>query len=151
MSTVADRTPTATVEEFIRTYNAHDRVGNHRTLSPDFVRLGSVTHWEPMGFDSYKGIFDPFREAFPDFAWVVTNIVAAGEWVAVEVIESATFVRDYHYQPSMTIKATGKSYACHYAVFFKVNAGLIHEYHFYEDPTFATQLGLDISDVEFES
>jgi len=33
----------------------------------------------------------------------------------------------------MVISPTGKSYRCHYAVFFKVLDGLITEYRFYED------------------
>ncbi|MBX7434456.1 ester cyclase [Mycobacterium sp. Y57] len=149
--TGATRTPLEAVQEFVRSYNAHDKQANHATVSHEFVRYGSVTGWQPMGYESYKEIFDPFLKAFPDFHWEVTNLVPAGAWVAAEVIESATFADDYHFRPDMIIKATGKSYVCHYAIFFKVNDGLITEYHFYEDPTFATQLGIDMESIEMDT
>ena len=145
------RTPQETVEEFIRAYNAHDVAANHATIAPSFVRYGFTTNWEPMGFDSYKGIFEPFLAAFPDFAWEVTNLIAAGDWVATEVVETATFVNAYHYRPGMVISPTGKSYRCHYAVFFKVLDGLITEYRFYEDSSFVTQLGIDAGSIVLET
>jgi predicted ester cyclase len=85
------QTPLETLEEFVRTYNLHDREANHALISPSFVRYGLTTGWQPMGFDSYKDIFEPFKAAFPDFKWELTNVVASGDWVSAQIIETGTF------------------------------------------------------------
>lgn len=152
MSTIpTPRTPAQTVEEFVRTYNEHDMTANHALIDPAFVRYGQTTGWQPMGYESYRGIFAPFLAAFPDFHWELTNLVASDEWVAVEVIETATFQAAYEYKPGVIIEPTGKSYACHYAIFFKVVGGLITQYRFYEDASFVTQLGIDTDSIRLET
>jgi ketosteroid isomerase-like protein len=150
-STSTNRTPTQTVEEFIRTYNEHDMVANHALIDPAFVRYGQTTGWQPMGYESYRGIFAPFLAAFPDFHWELSNLVASGDWVAIEVIETATFQAAYEYKPGVIIEPTGKSYACHYAIFFKVHQGLITEYRFYEDASFVTQLGINAESIRLNT
>ena len=145
------RTPTQTVEEFIRSYNAHDVPANHALIDPTFVRYGQTTGWQPMGYESYRGLFAPFLAAFPDFHWELSNLVAADDWVAIEVVETGTFRAAYEYKPGVTIEPTGKSYACHYAVFFKVRGGLITEYRFYEDASFVTQLGIDAASIRLNT
>ena len=144
-SSTTHRTPLETFEEFVRTYNTHDMEANHALISPSFVRYGLTTGWQPMGFDSYKGIFKPFEAAFPDFNWEVTNIVASGEWVAAEIIETGTFTGAYEYRPDIVFEPTGQSYLCHYSIFVKVVDGLIAEYRLYEDSSFPFQLGIDIN------
>jgi hypothetical protein len=57
----------------------------------------------------------------------------------------------YEYKPGVIIEPTGKSYACHYAIFFKVLDGLITEYRFYEDASFITQLGIDASSIRLNT
>jgi ketosteroid isomerase-like protein len=145
------RTPAQTVEEFVRTYNEHDMVANHALIDPAFIRYGQTTGWQPMGYESYRGIFQPFLAAFPDFHWELSNLVAGGDWVAIEVIETGTFKASYEYKPGVIIEPTGKSYACHYAIFFKVHDGLITEYRFYEDASFITQLGIDAASIRLNT
>lgn len=110
-----------------------------------------MPHDALLGYDSYPGIFAPFLAAFPDFHWELNNLVAGDDWVAVEVVETATFKAAYEYRPGVTIEPTGKSYACHYAIFFKVRDGLITEYRFYEDASFVTQLGIDVDSVRLNT
>jgi ketosteroid isomerase-like protein len=152
VTTVATpRTPAQTVEEFVRTYKKHDMVANHALIDPAFIRYGQTTGWQPMGYESYRGIFQPFLAAFPDFHWELSNLVAGGDWVAIEVIETGTFKAAYEYKPGVIIEPTGKSYTCHYAIFFKVRDGLITEYRFYEDASFITQLGIDAASIRLNT
>jgi hypothetical protein len=65
-----------------------------------------------MGYESYRGIFQPFLAAFPDFRWELSNLVAGGDGVAIEVIETGTFKAAYEYKPGVVIEPTGRSYAC---------------------------------------
>ena len=102
-------------------------------------------------YESYRGIFQPFLAAFPDFHWELSNLVAGGDWVAIEVIETGTFKAAYEYKPGVIIEPTGKSYACHYAILFKVRDGLITEYRFYEDASFITQLGIDAASIRLNT
>jgi ketosteroid isomerase-like protein len=145
------RTRAETVEEFVRTYNEHDMTANHGLLDPNFVRYGQTTGWQPMGYDSYRGIFAPFLAAFPDFRWELTNLVAGEEWVAIEVVENANFKVAYEYRPGIVIEPTGKSYACHYSIFFKVVNGLIAEYRFYEDASFMNQLDIKADSIRLDT
>jgi len=62
-------------------------------------------------------------------------------------IETGTFKAAHEYKPGVIIEPTGKSYACHQAIFFKVRYGLITEYRFYEDASFITQLGIDAASI----
>ena len=48
-----------------------------------------------MGYESHRGIFQPFLAAFPDYHWELSNLVAGGDWVAIEVIETGTFKAAY--------------------------------------------------------
>jgi ketosteroid isomerase-like protein len=124
---------------------------NHALIDPAFVRYGQTTGWRPMGYESYRGIFQPFLAAFPDFRWELSNLVASGDGVAIEVVETGTFKAAYEYKPGVVIEPSGKSYACHYAVFFKVRDGLITEYRFYEDASFITQLGIDAASIRLNT
>jgi hypothetical protein len=63
-TTEKPRTPARTVEEFVRTYNEHDMAANHALIDPAFVRYGQTTGWHPVGYESYRGIFQPFLAAF---------------------------------------------------------------------------------------
>lgn len=100
------RTPRETVEEFIRAYHAHDAAANHATIAPSFVRYGFTTEWGPMGVGSYKGKFEPFLVAFPDFAWKVTNLVLAGDWLAGGLITEYRFVEDASFMTQLGSDAT---------------------------------------------
>jgi ketosteroid isomerase-like protein len=86
-----------------------------------------------------------------DFHWELSNLVAGGDWVAIEVIETGTLKAAYEYKPGVVIEPTGRSYACHYAIFFKVRDGLITEYRFYEDASFITQLGIDAASIRLNT
>ncbi|MEB4211754.1 ester cyclase [Mycobacterium sp. 94-17] len=143
MSDVSKRTPLETFDEFVRAYNAHDRAATHACFSHEFVRYGLTTGWKPMGWDSYKGIFDPYLVAFPDFRFEVISAFASGEWVSSEVWEYGTFEADYAYRPDFVIPHTGESYRCRYAIIARVVDGLIVDYRFYEDASWANQLKID--------
>ena len=80
----------------------------------DILPAGSPTRISPC-----CRIFAPFLVAFPDFHWELSNLIAGGDWVAIEVIETATFKAADEYRPGIVIEPTGKSYACHYAICFK--------------------------------
>jgi ketosteroid isomerase-like protein len=87
----------------------------------------------------------------PEFRWELSNLVASGDGVAIEVVETGTSKAAYECKPGVVIEPSGKSYACHYAVFFKIRDGLITEYRFYEDASFITQLGIDAASIRLNT
>jgi hypothetical protein len=143
------RTPLEAFHEWLRTYNAKDWEGNNATLDPTFKRYARSTEWQPMSCESYKEIFMPWAHAFPDYHWEVKHVVSAGEWVAARIVETGTFMHDYELRPGVLFPATGKTHRCEYAIFVKVNArGLLSEYHFYEDPSWPQQAGIQMNQAD---
>jgi len=66
----------------------------------------------------------------------VNSMVASGDTVAIEVIETATFTKPWAL-PGITLQPTGKGYSSRNSLFFQVNKdGLIQNYRQYTSTAF---------------
>ena len=83
-------------------------------------------------------------KAFPDAKMEITTIVAHGDTVALEEVETGTFGGPLEVA-TLTIPPTNQSYEMYAACFFRVNAeGLIAEMRNYWDTrSYFQQLGID--------
>jgi hypothetical protein len=76
----------------------------------------------------------------------VTSMVASGDTVAIEVIETGTFSKPWDLL-GMTIQPTGKSYSSRNALFFQLNKdGLIQNYRQYASTAFL-EVGIMEEDI----
>jgi acetyl esterase len=150
MSSHHNRSPLATYEEWVRSYNAHDKAANHAVLDPGFKRYARSTDWEPMQIGPYKATFVPWFRAFPDCYWETLQAFEEGEWVAARARETGSFIHPYEYRRGQVLRPTGRSYVNYYSIFMKVRNGLITEYHYYEDPSWPAQVGIDIPQKDFK-
>jgi predicted ester cyclase len=118
-------------------------------LANDFVRFSTTSEtWGPMSKEDWRDMSVRFYLAFPDEKWEVLSMVASGDAVAVEVIESGTFTKPWD-MPGIRIQPTGKGYRSRNAAFFQVNKnGLIQNYRlYYESKAFLT-VGIKPEDVK---
>lgn len=130
-------TPREVVRAYIDAYNKNDLHSALAYVADDFVRFSNTTKiWEPMSKEVWADMWARFQAAFPGFKWDVTSIVASGDTVAIEVIETGTFSKPWDL-PGMTIQPTGKSYSSRNALFFQLNKdGLIQNYRQYASTAF---------------
>jgi steroid delta-isomerase-like uncharacterized protein len=103
-----------------------------------------VLHWTVGNEGVRKGI-EAYNKAFPDLKMAITTIVAQGDTVALEEVETATFKEPLEVA-TLTVPPTNRSYELRVACFFRVNADrLIAEMRNYWDTrTFFQQLGIDL-------
>ena len=146
--TKSKMTPKEVVNAFIKGYNKRDVDRMMPYLADDFVRFSTTSEtWEPMSKEDWRDMAARFYAAFPDEKWEVLSIVASGDTVAVEVIESGTFTKPWD-MPGITIQPTRNGYSSRNAVFFQVNRnGLIQNYRqYYQVKGFMT-VGIEPEDV----
>ena len=92
-------------------------------------------------------MWERFVVAFPGIKWEVTSMVASGNTVAIEVIETATFTKPWA-MPGITIQPTGKGYSSRNSLFFQVNKdGLIQNYRQYASGNFL-EVGIKPEDIK---
>ena len=117
-------------------------------LAPDFVRYGSETGWFPMAKTTYRRMAQNFQVPFPDCRWVGTQIVVDGGRVAVELVESGTFLHPWTIR-GVTVEPNGVHYEMHGATFFEVDdSGLISSYRYVHTDSF-TQTYEEVMTDEF--
>lgn len=140
--------PKAVVQKFIDAYNSNDLEAAASLLAEDFERYSiSTKSWEPMEKQAWMDMWTNFYPAFPDFHWEVLSMVADGDTVAVEVIESATFTGTWVLPTGKTIEPTGKGYASHTSTFFKINQdGRIQNFRQYTGLAFLS-IELKLADI----
>jgi ketosteroid isomerase-like protein len=127
MDTKSKVTPEEVVRTFLAAYNKNDLDGAMACLADDFVRQGESTNWVPMNKQKYRDIWARFAIAFPDFKWEPICMVVSGDTVAIEVIETGTFMEPWAWQ-GKTLRPTRKGYRARIGVFFRVNRdGLIQD------------------------
>jgi ketosteroid isomerase-like protein len=127
MDTKSKMTPEEVVRKFLDAYNKNDLDGAMACLADDFVRQGESTNWVPMNKENYRDMWARIAIAFADFKWEPICMVVAGATVAIEVIETGTFMEPWVWQ-GKTLRPTGKRYRARIGVFFRVNKdGLIQD------------------------
>jgi steroid delta-isomerase-like uncharacterized protein len=141
-------TPEEVVRAFIEAYNKCDVDGMTTYLADDFVRFSNTSKtWRPMNKEEWKDMAVRFYAAFPDERWEVLSMVAEGDTVAIEVIETATFTKPW-VMPDVTIQPTGKTYSSRNSLFFQVNRdGLIQNYRQYASTAFL-EVGIKPKDIK---
>jgi ketosteroid isomerase-like protein len=152
------RTPTSEVNEVADTAGAvvrrfvaamgQDVDAMFGCLAPDFVRYGSETGWLPMARATYRRMAENFQVPFPDCRWEPTQVVVDGGRVAVELVESGTFLHPWTIR-GVTVEPNSVHYEMHGATFFEVHDHeLISSYRYVHTGSF-TQTYADVMTDEF--
>lgn len=116
------RANAALVRESFEAFNAGDTERLLAVVSPDLV-MHFAELPEPLhGRDTWQSGYALMREAFPDLAAHINDVVAAGDQVAVRVTFTGTHAGDFQ-----GIPATGQT--IHYVSheFYRVVGGVIAE------------------------
>lgn len=93
------------------------------------------------GRDELRALLDVFWTAIPDFQHEITDILASGDLVAARGIGSGTHTGPLA-GPAGEVPASGRSISFPFAVFARVEDGLIREFHGYWDVMgFMQQIG----------
>ena len=137
-------TPKETVTEYWRAWSEHKIGDMLALLAPDFISRSSLSQSRPVGKDMIAIGFKMFDKALPDLKEEVISIIAEGDNVSCQVIETATFSGPMEL-PTGIIAPTNRTYKLPVGAFFRVNAeGLIVEQHTYWDTTdWERQIGID--------
>jgi predicted ester cyclase len=90
--------------------------------------------------------FAMFGKALPNLREEVVSIVAEGNRVACEVIETAVFSGPMEL-PTGTLAPTGRSYTLPVASFFRLDAGgsIVEQRTYWDTANWAQQIGIDAS------
>jgi len=116
---------------------SHDLETMAACLDDGFLRYGVETGWQSMSKSTYMAMADNFVVPFPDCRWEITDLVADGRRVAVQLIESGTFTEPWTVG-DVAVAPNGVRYEMRGAVFFTVNdRNLISEYTYIHSGTFA--------------
>ena len=137
-------TPEETVERYWRAWTEHNLDNLLSLLAPDFVSRSPLSQGRAAGKDMIAKGFAMFAQALPNLREEVVSLVAQGEKVACEVVETATFTGSMAL-PTEVIAPTNRPYTLPVAAFFRLNAqGLIVEQRTYWDTAaWAHQIGID--------
>ena len=140
------RTPVETVLEYIEYYNAADTAGMKSLMSPDFTRIGSSQWARPMQRDAYSDMSRRWNLAFDETNWELIDMVASGESVVCEFIESGVMNRPWPITDDRVVQPNGERYEGRATVWFTINAvGLVHTYRYYTDGEFGKTYGKEIA------
>src|ERR1700733_10039620 len=120
-------TPKETVTSYWRAWNEHDLPGLPSLLAPDFVSRSSLSQGRAARKDMIAKGFQMFDKSLPDLKEEVVSIIAEGDSVACQVVETATFTGPMEL-PTGPIAPTNRSYRLPVCSFFRIDAqGLIAE------------------------
>ena len=113
-------------------------------LAPEFVSRSSLSQGRAASKDMIAKGFEMFDKSLPDLKEEVVSIIAEGDSVACQVVETATFTGPMEL-PTGAIAPTNRSYRLPVGSFFRVNdQGLIVEQRTYWDTAdWAQQIGID--------
>jgi len=136
--------PEEIVKKFFDRWNKHDVDGAAALLDSEVVGSNPLAAQRKIGKEGSRKGIEAFTKAFPDLKMEITKIVAQGDTVAVEEVETATFKGPLEVA-TLTMPPTNRSYEMRVACFFKVNAkGLIAEMRNYWDTrSYFQQLEID--------
>jgi predicted ester cyclase len=137
MATDAEEAAAVDVVERFAGAMSHDLPTMAACLDDGYLRYGVETGWQPMTKTMYMAMADNFVVPFPDCRWEITDLVADGRRVAVQLIESGTFTEPWTVG-DVTVPPNGVRYEMRGAVFFTVNdRDLISEYTYIHSGSFA--------------
>jgi steroid delta-isomerase-like uncharacterized protein len=136
--------PEEIVKKFFDRWNKHDVDGAVALLDSEVVGSNPLASQRKYGLEGVRKGMVALTKAFPDLKMEITEIVAHGDTVALEEVETATFKGPLEVA-TITIPPTNRSYELRVACFFRVNAkGLIAEMRNYWDTrSYFQQLGID--------
>jgi len=137
-------TPKDSVIKYWKAWTDHNLDDLLPLLAADFVARSSLSQGRPVGKDMIEKGFKMFDTALPDLKEEVVSIMAEGDRVVCEVIETATFTGPMQL-PTGTLAPTNRPYKIPVGAFFRVNAqGLIVEQRSYWDTAdWERQIGVD--------
>ncbi len=135
--------PKETIINYWRAWTEHNLENLLHLLAPDYVKR-SPGLGPDVGKDEVRQAFKMFDQSLPDLKEEVISILAEGDRVACEVVETATFTGPMQ-MPTGVIEPTNRSYRLPLAAFFRVNEqGLIVEQRTYFDISdWCRQIGID--------
>jgi steroid delta-isomerase-like uncharacterized protein len=136
-------TPKEIVTKYWEAYTKHDQEDILSLLAPDYALRNPLSGGDATK-DMVAGGLKLFEKSFPDLKEEVITMIAEGDTVVCEVVETATFTGSLDW-PTGAITPTNKSYKLPFAAFFRVNArGLIAEQQNYWDTAgWIRQVGID--------
>lgn len=130
------------VRQFHESWDMRDPERGMRVIAKD-CRFEDVARGEAqIGPEAYKADYERWREAFPDGACKVENVIVAGEWAIVE------FRNTGHQTGPLRLSLgsfppTGKWAEVRYCSVMRVQDGLVVEGRdYYDSATIARHLGL---------
>ena len=137
--------PEETVKKYFDRWNKGDVDGTAAPLDSEVVVSNLFALQQKYGLEGFRKGMAALTKAFPDLNMEITKIVAHGDSVALEEVETATLKGPLEVA-TLTIPPTNRFYELRVACFFRVNAkGLIAEMRNYWDTrTFFQQLGIDL-------
>jgi steroid delta-isomerase-like uncharacterized protein len=136
--------PEETVRSYWRAWSDHDLDHVLALLAPAFVSRSSLSRGRPADKDMIATGFKMFMKALPDLKEEIISVIAEGDRVACQVIETATFTGAMEL-PTGIVAPTNRAYTLPVGSFFRVDAqGLLVEQRTYWDTAnWAQQIGLD--------
>jgi steroid delta-isomerase-like uncharacterized protein len=136
--------PEETVRNYWRAWSEHNLDHLLALLAPDFISRSSLSQGRPANKDRIAAGFKMFDKALPDLKEEIVSVIAEGNNVACQIIETATFTGPMEL-PSETIAPTNRAYALPVGSFFRLDQdGLIIEQRTYWDTAqWAQQIGID--------
>jgi steroid delta-isomerase-like uncharacterized protein len=130
---VHEMNPEEIIKKFFDRWNAYDVDGAVALLDLEVVASNPLVLQRKIGKEGARKGIEAYNKAFSDLKMEIIKIVASGDTVAVEEVETATFKGPFEVA-KLTISPTNKSYELRVACFFRVNAeGLIAEMRNYWD------------------
>jgi steroid delta-isomerase-like uncharacterized protein len=136
--------PEEIVKKFFDRWNKHDVDGAVALLDSEVVGSNPLASQWKYGLEGVRKGIESLTKAFPDLKMEITKIVARGDTVALEEVETATFKGPLEVA-TVTIPPTNRSYELRVACFIRVNSkGLIAEMRNYWDTrSYFQQIGID--------
>jgi steroid delta-isomerase-like uncharacterized protein len=139
--------PVDVVTRFWESGNKHDLEAVFALIHPD---IESDYFSGPIkGKDFFIRAMTAYAKAFPDSHDEVTSMIAQGEFVACEYLETATFKGPLQ-SLGGTVPPNNRKYRLRVASFFRVNAsGLITEMrNYFDSAIFGEQTGIDLKSLQ---
>ena len=131
----------AVARETIEGFNAGDEKRYRATLAPDVVYDEVGTQRRIEGADALAQCWEAWRKAMPDVKGTVTNAVASGDTVVLEITWAGTHTGPL-VGPGGTLPASGKRQVTRAALVSMFRGNKIRESHHYFDMmTLLQQLG----------
>ena len=138
------RTPEETIHAYWRAWTNHNLGDLLALLAPDFISRSSLSQGRAAGKDMIAKGFEMFNKALPNLREEVVSMIAQGDQVACEVLETATFSGPMDL-PTGVLAPTSRSYRLPVASFFRIGAGglIANQRTYWDTANWAHQIGID--------